>query len=69
VQEGAETDAAELYASYSDWCAENGIDKAKLSKAGLLDKLNKKGHLNRRTSKWVNKAPLVVKLVTGVMLQ
>lgn len=69
VKEGGETDAGELFASYSDWCEENGIDKAKLSKAGLLDKLNKKGHQTRRTSKWVNKAPLVVKLVKGVTLQ
>jgi len=69
VKEGAETDAGELFASYSDWCEENGIDKAKLCKAGLLDKLNIGGAQNGRTSKWVNKAPLVVKLVTGVMLQ
>jgi len=67
VQEGAETDAAELYASYSDWCAENGIDKAKLSKAGLLGKLDKKGFPNRRTSKRIGGAatPVVVKMVAG----
>jgi len=64
LQEEAETDTAELYASYSDWCAENGIDKAKLSKMGLTQKLDKKGFPHRRTSR----GGVQVRFVSGLVL-
>lgn len=64
VREEAETSTTDLYASYSDWCAEAGIDKAKLSKMGLTQKLDKKGYPFRRTYR----AGAQVRLVKGVVL-
>ena len=49
LREGVETPAADLYISYTAWCTENGIDRAKLSRAGLTNKLRSKGFPNRRT--------------------
>jgi putative DNA primase/helicase len=50
AKEGIETLTGDLYASYSEWCNEAGIDKAKLSKMGLTKKLEKKGYPVRRTT-------------------
>jgi len=49
IKEYAETSTTDLFASYSDWCVEAGVDRAKLSKMGLTQKLSKKGFSYRRT--------------------
>lgn len=64
AHESAETDTTSLYGSYSDWCADAGIDKAKLSKMGLTQKLDKKGYPSRRTYR----AGVQVRLVKGLEL-
>jgi putative DNA primase/helicase len=64
VRDGAETSSTELYISYSSWCNDNGIDRAKLSKAGLTNKLRAKGYPNRYTRRGL----AAVTLVSGLAL-
>lgn len=59
VRDGAEATSTELYLSYSAWCADNGIDRAKLSKAGLVTKLKIKGFPNRGTRRGLSPVTLV----------
>ena len=63
--EGIETSTTELYGSYSDWCADNGIEKAKLPKMGLTQRLAKKGYTSRRTS--LN--GMQIRYVSGLVLR
>lgn len=63
-KDGAETSTTELYACYSTWCIENGIDRAKLSKAGLTNKLRGKGYANRRARRGLD----VLTVVDGLVI-